>query len=255
MKISNMIFGLVVAFLIFAGITYAFFLHQKKVKDREVFTSYISKGDFNTFVNQSAMDRISARLKKKTRLDSDEQLFVDKIKAQRLYWKALMSKDFNERIVLFRRCLEINGRHPSLTPQNYQIYIDMAESYLTEKMDDMAIKYFENAINMCPQKSKAYLSKAVYYYRNNNDKEAEKLYKKVIELNEENIEAQFWLGQLYFLQCRYPEAKFQFNKVILIDPKYSDAYVALGRVYFFGEKNYEEAKAHLNKALEIDPKN
>lgn len=239
------------------GIIYSYQIYERGlVKEKKVLSTYVEGMGFNTYTPQSVIDKISEKLTRKKTLTYDEKLFMDKNLADLLYLRAaIFTEDTNESIDLYKRCIDINNRHKALSPYNYQIYLNLAETYSKEDREYVAITTFNKAIAIFPGKADAYAYKADHYYRNADYGKAEELYKRAIELDGNNQKAHYSLGKLYYGQQRYPEAKFYFNRIIFINPEYSNAYAALGMVYFDGYEDHEKAKECYKKALAISPKN
>jgi len=229
------------------------FFYRQKMTDNNILRQYIADDNFDVFTHKKILERISFVLSKKKHLSENEQLFLDKRHTSSLYWEALLfTGKLDKLIELYSQCIEINNRHKQLSPQNYQIYINIAEVYSGEGAHEEALEYFNRAIIMNPMRLGAYLSKAYHLYRNKIYQDARGLYKKVLSIDENNYEAHFGLGQLCYLEREYEQALFHGNKAILINPKYTDAYVLIGKVYLLGNKDFEQAEIFFNKALKLN---
>lgn len=103
-------------------------------------------------------------------------------------------------------------------PRSAESYFSQGEAVAKENQFEMAIKYYDEAINLNPNVAK------YYYYK----------------------------GICHHILKQYNESAVMFNKVIEMDPNNADAYGNKGdALYFIGE--YDESSRCYNKAAELNP--
>ena len=117
-------------------------------------------------------------------------------------------------------------------PTEVIAYSDLA-FYFQEKLDPLAISYYNNALAITPN------DKILNY---NLGKLYQDLGKVALE-NNNNSEAEYYLDF----------AKEQYQNLISIDPNSYPAYNNLGYIALVYEDNYEEAVRFFSKAIEIQP--
>ncbi len=129
-----------------------------------------------------------------------------------------------------------------------------------KKNNELAIKMFENAVQIDPRFASAYAALAeadsyMYAWYDGDPKWLGKIIEfnqKALSLEPGSAEALFGIGMVNFYQKRYGEAKRTLEKVLQIRPDYYDAYRWLGFIAdIFGE--FQEAVGFYGACAKIKP--
>jgi len=157
---------------------------------------------------------------------------------------------------------ELLAQKPTEDLRAYDLYLRGRELLYRrgKKNNELAIKMFENALQIDPNFASAYaaLAEADSYMYAWYDGDPKWL-GKIIELNQKALslepgsaEALFGIGMVYFYQKRYGEAKRTLEKVIHLKPDYYDAYRWLGFIADIrGE--FQEALGFYDECAKIKP--
>ncbi len=119
---------------------------------------------------------------------------------------------------------------------------------------DLAIIYYNQAIEINTNNDAAYLLRGFTYKRKGNDYQAILDYNKAIEINPNNGVAYYSRGNAYNDKNNYDQAISDFIKAIEINPKYTDAYAGLSYAYL-NTGRYDQAIIECDKAIELNPNN
>jgi superkiller protein 3 len=145
--------------------------------------------------------------------------------------------------------------------KNYQQATDAlsAEEYFTKGLNaqengfnELAIEYYQKAINIDPNDADAYGNMGIAYAKLEDYREAIKCYQKVIAIDPNLAAAYGNMGSAYYYLKNYREAIRCFQKAITIDPNDAMAYKSLGNAYYNLE-DYREAIRCFQKAIDLDP--
>jgi adenylate cyclase len=129
-----------------------------------------------------------------------------------------------------------------------------------KKNNELAIKMFENAVQIDPRFASAYAALAeadsyMYAWYDGDPKWLGKIIEfnqRALSLEPGSAEALFGIGMVSFYQKRYGEAKRTMEKAIQLKPDYYDAYRWLGFIAdIFGE--YQEALGYYTACAKIKP--
>jgi len=138
-----------------------------------------------------------------------------------------------------------------LNPQFYNGFMTLGYIHST-KGNDMAIEYYNSALEVKPGDSEAMYNMAIYLQDKGRIENANIVYDRMIELDANNVKA--WYNKGYILleiQNKPEEAIPFFSKSIQIFPQYTDAIYNLGLCYERLNRT-DEARAQYKLALEID---
>src|SRR5690606_37317941 len=118
---------------------------------------------------------------------------------------------------------------------------------------DLALDYFESAIDIAPQSSEAWYNKGMILQERKNYENAKICYKKIIEFDSTYPNAYYNQGYIFLVHEKlYDSSKYYFEKTILYDDQYYQAYNNLGLSFeYLGEK--DSAAKYYRKAIEINP--
>ncbi len=123
------------------------------------------------------------------------------------------------------------------------------------KEDDIAIGYFQKAIELDPKSHIGYNGVAEVYRDIKKDMpQAMNWYQKTLAMNSNERKANFGMGYCLNSTAKYSEAITYLKKAIEMETTYTAAYVELGYSYYMNSNN-TDALISLDKALALNPKN
>jgi len=137
-------------------------------------------------------------------------------------------------------------------PDYYDAYIQLGLMYASQH-DDLAIDYYNNALNINPQSIEALYNMGMFYQEHNMAVDAIKSYNTILKIEPKHKNATYNIGyvNLVYLE-KYNEAITYFSEVVKIDPKYTDAYYNRGLCYeMLGD--FKNAKIDYQNAMRIVP--
>lgn len=138
------------------------------------------------------------------------------------------------------------------TKTDPDLYLMRGTSLSKFKEYKLAIKCYDNVIELAPEKPEGYNNKAIDLRELKNYEEALRYYNKALTLDPNHTNALSNKGNLLIDLGRYEEAIQICTKAIEIDPCHKRAYNNRARALTYLQR-YEEAMKDLEKALEIDP--
>jgi serine/threonine protein kinase/Flp pilus assembly protein TadD len=136
-----------------------------------------------------------------------------------------------------------------LEPKNYQVYIDIGQTY--EKVEKLkgAESAYKSAAKLRPYYASAYSYLGYFYYVYGRIADAEKMFLKVTRLTPGSIWAYNNLGGIYAMRGGYESAEAMFKKSIAIRPN-GTAFSNLGTIYFF-QRRYGDSAAMFEEAVKL----
>src|SRR5690606_2351540 len=131
-------------------------------------------------------------------------------------------------------------------------YIQLGLLYASV-FDDLAIAYYNNALDLRPNSTEALYNKAFFLQEIEQIEEADSLYNKILEIDPEYYIAYYNKGFIRLVfSDNYNDAANLFTKAISFDETYYEAYYNRGYCFeLLGEK--EKALTDYKKALELKP--
>ncbi|KAF5430053.1 Tetratricopeptide (TPR) repeat containing protein [Candidatus Methanophagaceae archaeon] len=138
-------------------------------------------------------------------------------------------------------------------PLKPEDYFNSGNDFYQEKKYDLALKAYDEAIELNPDYALAWINRGVALDELGRYKEALTAYKKAIELNPDYAEA--WIGRGVALGNlgRYEEALTAYDKAIELKPDYARAWYNKACAYSLkGDK--ENTLKSLSKATDLDAK-
>jgi len=224
-------------------------LHAIKLNDKKS-TYYVTLADIYLAKNET--DEVEEMLKKAIAIDDYNEAYL---KLAELYLYQYMYKECDEtlekairlqnhnpkafltRAILLRETGDTLGwlRMMQLVidqdPTEVIAYSDLAY-YFQERLDPLAISYYNNALNVTPNdKILNYNLGKLYQDLGALEMERGKPFKEIVE---------------------FELAKEQYQNLITIDPRSYPAYNNLGYIALVYEDNYVEAVRYFTKAIELD---
>lgn len=136
-------------------------------------------------------------------------------------------------------------------PRNYKGYYNRGLLYLKNNKPELAIKSFNQALELYDY-PKAYVARASAYYTLNDLPKAMNDANHVLEKENNNAKAHFVLGNCYDDLNRLDEAMREYNKCIELNGDEPEYYFK--RAIVFGKKqDFTSCKNDLSLCIELDP--
>lgn len=167
--------------------------------------------------------------------------------AEAYFYKGLIYKesgDTTKSISNFQTAVETD-------PDFYDAYMQLGSIYAAQQ-NDVAIKYFNNAIALNANSNEAHYAKAKYYQDNNRINEAIDYYKKIIVADPQDADAIYNLATIYYGVDSIAQAYRFYDLAIKQAPAKAMSYYGKG-LCAEELKNVEEAISLYNQALNLDP--
>ncbi len=133
----------------------------------------------------------------------------------------------------FKRAIEIETEFVTA-------YVNLANTELVLKREDVAFEYLAKAIRLKPQSFEPYFARANIYFQTKRFDEAILDYRRVLELNPKILEAHFNRGVSLYKKERYAEALPHFEQAVQLTKKWALFYCWRGLTYYALE-NYNQA--------------
>ncbi len=131
---------------------------------------------------------------------------------------------------------------------------NMADAHLklgqlfAKKGEEIAIRYFDNAVAAAPNSTMMHYAKAEYLHNNNQLDEALQALREAIIIDQQYLEAYFRSGVIYLEKDSAQQAYKQFDLIVQNDPSNAKAYYYRGLSAEFSG-NPSQAKADYQQAL------
>lgn len=147
--------------------------------------------------------------------------------------------------------------------RNFQKAIDVNQDYLEAhiqlgtlfamKKNDLAIDYFNNALNIEPENLDVQYYLGMYYQESGRYELAIQSYNSILALQPDFYIAHFNIGYIQLVYQREYEASIEsFSQVIALNPEYTEAYYNRGFAYEL-LKDVEHSTRDYQKTLELYP--
>jgi len=177
----------------------------------------------------------------------NEILKIDVQNAEAYFYKGMIYKesgDTTKAISNFQTAVETE-------PDFYDAYMQIGLLYAAQD-NDIAIKYFDNAINLNANSNEAHYAKAKYYQDKGRISEAIEYYKKIIVSDPQDADAIYNLATIYYGVDSIKQAYRFYDLAIKQAPAKAMSYYGKG-LCAEELKNIEEAISLYNQALNLDP--
>jgi tetratricopeptide (TPR) repeat protein len=161
------------------------------------------------------------------------------------YYKTKREESWKRALSSFQTVVEQNPKH-------YNAYISMGVMHF-ERGNDIALDYFNSAIDVAPKSPEAWYNKGVFYQSKKDYERAKNIYREITSFDSLYPQAYYNQGYLKLVVDKDNDsAIYFFEKSVDIDTMYFQAYNNLGLAYErTGDK--ELAKKYYRKALKINP--
>jgi len=132
-------------------------------------------------------------------------------------------------------------------------YNDRGIDYMRKSQYDLAIAYYNGALDINPRFDKAYNNRGIAYVRKGRYDQAIADYNKALEINPRYDKAYNNRGVAYKMKGQYDQAIADYNKALEINPRFVEVYENRG-LACYEKGQYDQAITDYNKALEINPR-
>jgi tetratricopeptide (TPR) repeat protein len=182
---------------------------------------------------------------------ANDLLQINKYNADAYFLKGMVYKelqDTTKAISNFQTCVEQD-------PEHYNGYMQLG-LLLSAKKDNIALRYFDNALNLEPKSREAMYGKAYHHQRLKKFETAIEEYKNIVSIYPKDSEIYYNIGYCYIQTDSLEKAYSNFDIATKIDPAYAGAYYMKGYVSELAG-NYPNAKFNYSQAgkmLPNDPK-
>lgn len=178
---------------------------------------------------------------------ANDLLRLNPYNADAYFFKGLIYKDLQDTlksISNFQTCVEQD-------PQHYNAYMQLGLLHSAKK-DDVALRYFENALNIDALSREAIYGKAYHYQRKQDFVKAIEEYKKMVVLDSKDAEAFYNIGYCFIQTDSLNQAFTNFDIATKIKPNYAGAYYMKGYVAELAN-NLSDAKSFYAQAQKMLP--
>lgn len=139
-----------------------------------------------------------------------------------------------------------------VTPNDSEIYNNLAAVAQLENKPDEAIAFYENALKQNSTNFNALNGLVTLYVKRNEIDKAHALLDGLLASNPNNASLHYLKGQTYALQRDAQNTEAELRKTLELDPNYVAAYSALGAL-FINAKQQDRAIAEYQKIAELRP--
>lgn len=154
----------------------------------------------------------------------------------------------------FNAAIEHYNKALSLSPDNAEIYKQLAETQAANGQLEVAVESCLQALKIRPDFATAYLTLGNIQHRQNQLEAATEAYTQALQIQPNFAEARANLGSVLYKLGRLPEATRHYYKAVEINPNLASVYLMLGNVLL----QQDEGQAALDsyqKALSLEPNN
>lgn len=177
--------------------------------------------------------------------------------------KALQVDELESKGYLLRGVVMIENGDTLRGVRNFQKAIDVNQDYFeahlqlgilyADKKSDLAIDYFNNALNIKPGNIDVMYFLAMYYQETENYEKAIQMYNSMLDIDPGFYIAFYNIGYINLVYNNdFPTAIEYFTKAIDIKPDYAEAYYNRGFAYEL-MKDVENSQKDYQKTLEVHP--
>uniref|UniRef100_A0A7S2RLV0 Uncharacterized protein n=1 Tax=Mucochytrium quahogii TaxID=96639 RepID=A0A7S2RLV0_9STRA len=142
----------------------------------------------------------------------------------------------------------------ALDKRSPESWCAIGNCFSLQKEHDVAIKFFQRALQIDPSFTYAYTLSGHEYVSNEDFEKAVACYRHAIRTDSRHYNAWYGLGTIYYRQEKYDLAEYHFRRAISINPRSSVLYCYLGMVLHASQK-CEEALNMLQRASALEPSN
>ncbi len=178
----------------------------------------------------------------------NDALRVNDQLAKGYFLKGFVYKETGDTILAkssFQTAVEVN-------PEYYDAYVELGNLFASEQ-NDLALDYFNTALNIRPKSAEAYYNKGIYYQTTGRIEEALETYRALTKADPNAFLGYYNTGYIYLVGYQsYDTALAYFDTVLTIQPAYIDAMYNKGLCYEeMGDDGLAEAV--YRDILDMDP--
>ncbi len=177
--------------------------------------------------------------------------------------KVLKIDELESKAYLLRGVVMIENGDTLRGVRNFQKAIDVNQDYFeahlqlgilyADKKNDLAIDYFNNALNIMPGNIDVMYFLAMYYQDTENFEKAIQTYNSILDIDPGFFIAYYNIGYINLVHNNdFPAAIEYFSKTIELNPDYAEAYYNRGFAYEL-LKDVENSRKDYQKTLEVHP--
>lgn len=178
----------------------------------------------------------------------DKALRVDELESKGYLLRGVVmieNGDTLKGIRNFQKAIDVNQEY-------FEAHLQLGILYAAEK-NDLAIDYFNNALNITPGNIDVMYYLAMYYQETANYEKAIQTYNSILDYDPGFYIAFYNIGYINLVHLSdYQEAVEYFSKSIEIKPEYAEAYYNRGFSYEM-LKDVENSQKDYKKTLELHP--
>lgn len=178
---------------------------------------------------------------------ANDLIQLNKYNADAYFLKGMIFKEINrvdKAISSFQTCIEVD-------PSFYNAHMQLGLMY-SNNGEDLAIQYFENALNLSENSREAMYAIAYHFQRKDEFKRAVTEYKNMIKIDPKDHEIFFNIGHCYIGLDSLDKAYKHFDMATQIHPQYAGAYYMKGNLREI-QGNKAEALSNYQQALKMLP--
>jgi tetratricopeptide (TPR) repeat protein len=139
------------------------------------------------------------------------------------------------------------------SPQKIRPVINIAQAYTKVGNFDLAIRYYEKAMDLNPNVFATNYNLGNLYLVRGREEDALRLLSTAAFISPKKPETHGLLGEIYLKRKQIELARFHLNLAVEIKPNYALAMRNLGIIYYFHLKKPKEAAVYFSRALSVDP--
>jgi tetratricopeptide (TPR) repeat protein len=183
---------------------------------------------------------------KKTFEYADQAQKINKLNAKVDFIKGMAYKDMGDTAKAVK-CFQMTVEKDQ---EYYHAYMQLGLLY-SVKHSQLAVDYYNNALNLNPKSTEALYSLALFYQENGEYNKAIEKYTTLLQVDPTNKYAHYNLGYIHLVYLQvYDVAAKHFTDAINCDPNYAEAYYNRGYCYeLLGNVMY--ARADYQQALKL----
>ena len=139
------------------------------------------------------------------------------------------------------------------SPQKVRPVINLAHAYTTTGSIDLAVEYYEKAMNLNPNIFATNYNLGNLYFERGREEDALRLLQTAALIRPKIPETHELLGEIYLKRKQIRLAEYHLKRAVEIKPDYALSMRNLGIIYYFHLKKPKEAAVYFLRALSIDP--
>ena len=139
------------------------------------------------------------------------------------------------------------------SPQKIRPVINIAQAYTKIENFDLAIEYYEKALDLNPNVFAVNYNLGNLYFVRGREEDALRLLNTAALISPKTPETHGLLGEIYLKRKQIDLARFHLKIAVEIKPNYALAMRNLGIIYYFHLKKPKEAAVYFSRALSVDP--